>query len=291
MVKHLVLFVSVLFVFGCKESLPPINFDEDLTLLKDTTYVLAEGDIPAAEDQTIVVEDLTGVRCSNCPKAAETAKNIKDQFGSKAVVIGIYPEEPKNLAFPYPGFPDLRTKVSQQVAADIFQFSNQLPGGGVNRRKFSGQTAINNSFNTWVNSSNIVDGEKSAINLSLDKRAVNDSTYELLGEFVFFGDVVGEPFVSIFLLENNIAHPQTTNTGTNNEYVHQHVLRSMYTPYNGSPLGLAVNEISRGVVVERGWEIVLPNNVIKDESSLVVMLNYNLPDNKEVLQCKEIKLK
>lgn len=186
MVKHLVLFVSVLFVFGCKESLPPINFDEDLTLLKDTTYVLAEGDIPAAEDQTIVVEDLTGVRCSNCPKAAETAKNIKDQFGSKAVVIGIYPEEPKNLAFPYPGFPDLRTKVSQQVAADIFQFSNQLPGGGVNRRKFSGQTAINNSFNTWVNSSNIVDGEKSAINLSLDKRAVNDSTYELLGEFCFF---------------------------------------------------------------------------------------------------------
>jgi hypothetical protein len=292
MQKVIYALVILAFLVSCEENLPPIDFSDSSDVKVDTVYQIMESEMPEQQDQTIVVEDLTGVRCNNCPKAADIAKQIKEDNPDRAVVIGIYPEEPRNLSFPYDGYEDLRTEVSQRIAADIYGFSNQLPGGGVNRKLFSGQTSINTSFNTWINFANQIMPNKSAVNIDLEVSSESDSLIELGSVFTFFESPENPVFLSIMLLENNISHPQTTTTGTDNAYVHQHVLRAMYTPHNGEPL-LKQGDLApeRGVRVERSWEFIIPENVNKNEASLVVMLNYNAENNKEILQCKEIKLK
>lgn len=292
MVQKTLLLFSLVFVLACEESLPPIDFSTANS--GEWVYTLIdESEVPDAQDKTIVIEDLTGVRCSNCPKAAETAKNVKDTYKEKAVVIGIYPQEPKNLTTPYNSFPDLRTDNSQLIASNLFDFSNQLPGGGVNRRLFQGQPALNIPFNTWLNSASEIDKEKAVVNMSLSLTEASEKEFVVKTDLVFTEPTLASPFITILLLENNIAHPQTTTTGTDNGYVHQHVLRTLYTPYNGSPIFSALTSLApdRGVTATKSWTITVPENVDVNEASLVVLMNYNSTDNKEIIQCKEIKLK
>lgn len=292
MVQKTLVLISLVFLLGCEESLPPIDFST--TNSGDWVYALLdESEVPNAQDKTIVIEDLTGVRCSACPKAAETAKNIKDSYKEKAVVIGIYPQEPKSLTTPYNGFPDLRTDNGQLIASNLFDFSNQLPGGGVNRRLFQGQPAFNIPFNTWLNASSEIDKEKAVVNMSLSLTEVTEKEFVVKTDLLFTEPTTSSPFITILLLENNIAHPQTTFTGTDNGYVHHHVLREMYTPYNGSPIFSLLTSLApdRGVTATKSWTIIVPENVDVNEASLVVLINYNGTDNKEIIQCKEIKLK
>ncbi len=293
MIKKLAAIGIVLFAFGCKESNPPIDFGKaGVTVLKDTSYVLASADIPAPEFRSILVEDLTGVRCPNCPQAAEAAKHIVDTMETSDVfVISIYPQEPKNLTTPASGFEDLRNPTSQLIASNIFEFSNQLPGGGVNRKLFQGEPGIKIPYSLWENYARTLDGTSAIVNLELNKTKLNDSTFQVKSKAVFTQKPEFDVFVTVLLLEDGIVHPQYTTTGTDQNYVHKHILREAFTPYNGTPLQVTggVN-LDRGVVVEKGWEVAIPKNVNIANASILVLVNYNDADNKEVLQCTEIKL-
>jgi ABC-type sulfate transport system substrate-binding protein len=46
-----------------------------------------------------------------------------------------------------------------------------------------------------------------------------------------------------------------------------------------------------GTAIEKGWEINVPKNVNAQNASIVILVNYNDGDNKEVIQCRELKLK
>jgi len=49
--------------------------------------------------------------------------------------------------------------------------------------------------------------------------------------------------------------------------------------------------VERGTVIEKGWELVIPENVNTQNASIVILVNYNDGNNKEVIQCQELKLK
>ena len=293
--KYGVAFLALVFsIIGCKESKPPIDFGKSGALsIIDTTYKIGESEIPASIPLAILIEDLTGIKCSNCPKAAQTAKHIKDTLDNSDVfILAIYPTDPKTLTFPEPGYPDIRTETSQLISSNIYEFGNFLPGGGVNRKLFNGQPGINISFNVWENFARSLVGEKAIVKLEIEKEKTNDSTYRILNKSIFNSKPVGDVFMTVLLLEDGILHPQKGNSGTIYDYVHNHVLRKAYTPYNGAPLNSSSTlELDRGVVVEKGIEIVIPDEVNQENASIMVILSYNESDNKEVLQCQEIKLK
>jgi hypothetical protein len=69
---------------------PRINYDPEIPLLKDTVYIV--NPVPPAQDRNAVIEDITGIRCVNCPDAAETAKGIKDgKDEGRVVLVAIHP--------------------------------------------------------------------------------------------------------------------------------------------------------------------------------------------------------
>ncbi|MBT8326508.1 MAG: Omp28-related outer membrane protein [Bacteroidia bacterium] len=293
MIKQAALIAFLFLAFGCKESNPPIDFGKaGVTLLNDTCYTLATQDIPSADYRAILVEDITGVRCVNCPQAAKAAKHIQDTMEmSDVFILGLYPQQPLNLTTPASGFEDLRNATSQLIGSNIYEFSNQLPAGGVNRKQFSGQTSIRIPYSLWENSAKTLDGTNAIVNLELNKLKLNDSTFQVKSKSSFIQKPEQDVFITVLLLEDGILHPQYTLTGTDQSYIHKHVLREAFTPYNGVPLsGPDCLDIDRGVVVEKGWEVVIPEYVNKANASILVFLNYNDASNKEVLQCTEIKL-
>jgi hypothetical protein len=285
--------IALVLVQSCKESCPPIFFGESETLvLKDTAYVLASTDVPESQFRAVLIEDITGVKCMACPNAAAAAAAIKaDASTNPVVILGLYPTGFRTLTFPFPDYIDPRTEVAQSIGANIYNFAS-LPAGGVNRKVFDGESKRDIPFSTWANRTNTFDGEKAVVNIDISIAQEDDSTFNVNGDFVFMETLLADPFVTIMLLEDNIKHPQYYTGGTDKEYKHKHVVRKAYTPYNGTPLLTGdITESSTGLKVEKGWQIVVPNDVVKEEASIVVFLNYNDNENKEVLQCKEVKLK
>ncbi|MDB4106952.1 Omp28-related outer membrane protein [Bacteroidia bacterium] len=284
--------VALALVGGCKESDPPIDFGgKSALVLKDTVYTTS--DIPAADFRGVLVEDLTGVRCVACPNAADVAADVKaNETTNPVVIIGYYPQAPRSLTEPFPEYLDMRTEVAQLVGTNIYNFSNILPAGGVNRRLFDGEQTLNAGFAKWVNQAKVFDGEKSIVNMELEKEQVNDSTINVAAKFTFVSDADYTPFVTVLVTEDGIKHPQYYSGGTDKEYKHKHVVRLALTSYNGNPLitGSAFEAV-KGTVVEKGWQITITNGINIDEANIAVLVNYNDANNKEVIQCQELKLK
>lgn len=274
-----------LLAFSCKEVPPPIDYGKGALVLLDTNYLLPSL-VDPRQDKRILIEDLTGVRCPNCPDAAIKAKSIKTNNGDRIVVVGLYTLQPNNLTFPHSGDADLRTEQATNLYTNVYG-SPPLPGGGVNRKVFDGQSEINQVHALWGSSVQKELPLKTSVNLEVDKQKKNDSTYIVQSKFTFNEAVDAQTFVSIMLLENEIHASQSTDTGDNHSYVHEHVLRTMFTPYNGSPL---YNKPETGRVIEKGWEFVIPKKVDLSKASFVVLVNRNDANNKEILQCVEVKL-
>ncbi|MDR2556685.1 MAG: hypothetical protein LBC49_03105, partial [Bacteroidales bacterium] len=48
--------------------------------------------LPTWQGQYVLLEDFTGVRCVNCPAAAEQIEILKTVFGDKLIVVGLHPQ-------------------------------------------------------------------------------------------------------------------------------------------------------------------------------------------------------
>jgi hypothetical protein len=294
MKKIILAIFSIVSIQACQESLPPIDFSVPAKVLIDSCYTLEEDSIPEGSKRGILIEDLTGVRCVACPNAAEAASAIKTKDKDSVVVImGLYTTDPPSLTSPVDKEEqDLRTDVAQLIGTNIYNFSNILPGGGVNRTAPADGQPLNVGYSQWQSLANTFEGDTAIVNLDITKVDVNDSTLEVYGVFVFTDDAEARPFVSIFLLEDDIPHPQKTLSGTDEEYIHKHIVRKAYTPYNGNPLfGSDCGDAVRGAGLKKGWEITIPEYVNREKASLVFVVNYNDGNNKQVIQCKEVKLK
>jgi hypothetical protein len=293
MKKYIALAVLIAGVVSCKESLPPIDFSQPVRVLIDSAYTVENAESIKVTNRGVLIEDLTGVRCVNCPDAAAAAASIKLKDTTHSVVIlGLYTTAPPAFSTPFPNYQDLRTDAAQNIGSNIYAFSNLLPAGGVNRAPLTEGEPLNVSYPQWQSLANRFADDSAVVNIDVSHTFVNDSTVEFIGSFEFREDASSEPFVAIFLLEDDIAHPQYYSGGTNYDYIHKHVVRKAYTAYNGIPLfgaetGLAV----RGGGLKKGWELNIPSYVDVEKASIVFVVSYNDGENKEVIQCTEVKLK
>lgn len=195
--------------------------------------------------KNILIEDFTGHLCQNCPDAARELEAIHDLYGSQ--IIGLALHVGSTFARPYPlSQPkftyDFRTKWGEELD-NFFNISDAgLPKGMINRidypndhRKNKGQwlASVQQELDKEVvfglNITSSFDGNNSIIDISTDA----------------LKNITGDYKLVVCLTENEITNWQKDGVIEDENYIHNHVLRSLITSAWGDDVSLSTN-ISNG---------------------------------------------
>lgn len=270
---------------GCEEVPPFIDYSKKVVLAKDTTYFIDV--LPVADDKNVLIEDLSGVRCINCPDANVTARNIQSKNPKRVVVLTLFPTSLKNFTSPYPGEDTMVTQDAENIMTQILKTPTGLPNGAVDRIKYNGEPSITIRETKWEKYTNDQLLLKTKVNTTLEL-SKNPAERKMVANVkAIFTESFNHPvYLTLMLVESDIESKQDTRSGEVENYIHHHVLRKCITPYNGIQLAAT---IEKGRVFEKGFNIEIPEKYNFANCSIVAIINLNEADNKEVLQSVEAK--
>ncbi|MBU3661716.1 MAG: Omp28-related outer membrane protein [Bacteroidetes bacterium] len=234
---------------SCEEIPPYINMEPD-TVIEDTTYV---GAAPTPQLRRIVIEEFTGVRCPNCPKAQAEAKNISNANPGRVSIITIHSLGLYNsLTTPFDSDKysndkhkskfDFRTK----AGAEIFKMvglTQGLPSGNVCRTKFNGEVSTNIDYQKWSAYANAEIAKPTPVNIDLSAKNVGDEV-EVRVTVTYTEAVTDSNFITVAILEGELEDVQesTDQNGVTiyvEDYIHNHVLRAVLSGFFGDQLKAA----------------------------------------------------
>lgn len=280
--------ITAMVLFAACEEIPPfINYEEDQFTGTDTTYVLDI--VPAKQDKNVLIEDISGVRCPNCPEANALAQSILDANPGRVAVMTIHPTSLKNLTNPISD--TFNTDDGELIFQTLIGGSPQggLPIGAVNRKLFlPDETSVGISDKKWQKytlDELTLDAE---VNLVTSVVSLNGRTITIKSVATFTDTTTTPVYMTVAILESHMISPQETTTGRVEEYEHNHVLRDVITPYGGVKLADGVAEAGR--VFERIMTFDISDKYVMDNCHILVFINKIDANNKEVLQVVEVKL-
>ncbi len=277
----------VILFAACEEIPPYINYQEDQFVGKDTTYILDV--VPEKEDKNALIEDVSGVRCPNCPEANELAATIAENNPGRVVVITIHPESLKNLTFPIKD--TFNTQDGERIFQDLIGGSPQggLPIGAVNRKLYQpDETSIGISDKKWQKYTLDELNLKADVNLVAELISLDNNKVTIKATATFTETTVTPVYFTVAISESHIINPQVSTSGLEEEYEHNHVLRDVVTPYQGIKLADEVAE--KGRVFERIMTFDLSNKYVADNCHIVLAINKLDVDNKEIMQVTQLDL-
>ena len=174
---------------------------------------------PEPAKRAVLLEDFTGQRCTNCPKATEVIGQLQETYGNALVAVGIhggplgFKGNAKNVG------------LATDLGDEYYNHWNleYQPVGLIDRHG-----AVN--YADWAKAVKEELAKTSAIDLKLDA-VLKDGTINIAVEATGKeGTVSGK--LQLWVLEDGITAMQMMPDGsTNREYVHNHVFR---TAVNGS---------------------------------------------------------
>lgn len=276
----LTLLSTTLAYTSCKEVAPAIDYSIPNTELVDTTYINTT--LPTAPEKMILLEEFTGLMCVNCPAGHTVASDLALVHPGKIVNVAIHsyfqdpPASWENFEIP--------------EGLDIDNYLGPVvgwPAAAINRKVFSGKiiqegtagwnsavtSELGNTASVSLDIVNTFDTESRTLKTKITTHLLSDLSSKTLD-------------LSVMLNENDIINFQKTPTGTDSFYVHEHVLRDMFTAFNGWTLS-ASNTTGR--VYEKEFEMVLPQGWDASKCEVVAIVHENSA-SKEVLQAKSVSL-
>lgn len=277
----LVLAISA-FIFGMmscdklKEPyiIEPIVQESDTIPLEAADTVNFDGKI------VVLLEDYTGVKCVNCPAAAEIASNLQAQYGEHLVVLGVHPKSA--LQNPAGGFPDFRTDEGNEWN-NYFNIS-AYPTGTLNREAAIGTAS-------WASEVDDVIGNDAPVRLII-KSEYDDATRELKLSIhsKFLQNVESDDVhLTVCMMENNIIGKQVTPDGVVEDYVHRHVFRGTADGLTWGRLLSSAESISSGENFITNMKFTVDENYNAEEFYIVAFITDH--NTRKVLMAAEKKIK
>ncbi len=277
----LIVFTACLFS-ACKEVPPAIDFSEPPVFAASITV-----SVPQPQHKMVLLEDITGVRCVNCPFAAIKAKEILTQKSKDSVVvIALYPTKEiiENFTAPFPGVPNLTSPLATQIVNTV-GIPSGLPNGYVDRKLFSGKSDRVIGVSEWLSFVNIRLKEKTDVNIELSK-TINDRNLTTQVKLTYTKALPNVNHkIAIYLTEDSIKSKQVTPSGLKDDYVHNHALRHSFL----SPTGYTFKEplvLGRTFEGKFNYEISMEYK-IKNCHIICVVMN---AATEEVINVREIDL-
>ena len=294
--------ISSLFIFGIisiacdKVDDPYAHLDDVISEYGDPAYNDTSWNDTAFSSRMIMIEDFTGHKCPNCPKATDIGNILLGLYPENLIITALHNSNNFSEYDP-PEFPgDFETETGENLrsAFDL----NSFPIGMINRHDFSGNGQRGVTIDLWEDYVNQLLADNSYMNpsIDLDYKMVYNTEIRLLRIFpkvTVQKNISGEVFLAAYVLENGIVSPQEDNRVNPpiiEDYVHEHMLRA---GFEQNDVGVSIFETPSSGAIYQNDSIATADIILEDEwiadSLDVVVYAYNW-DTKEILQASKTKL-
>jgi thiol-disulfide isomerase/thioredoxin len=234
----------------------------------------------------VLIEDFTGQKCGNCPRAAETIESLHNIYGDRIVSYGIHAgffAEPNTAGTKF--LTDYRTPDGDDIDQFFGNSAAGLPNGLVNRSQQGGSYI--QSYSNWGS----LVGQMLAA--EPDARIVISNTYNATTRVVnttvntsILNDLSGNYKLCVVVTEDSIVSWQKDYELSPNDiefYTHRHVYRGAMNTTWGTAVGSG--NLLEGDTFSGDFSMTLPAGW-NDAHCHVVAYLYNA-NSKEVIQVEE----
>jgi len=242
-----------------------------------------------------LLEDYTGHTCVNCPRAAVTARDLKEHYQDSLVIIavhaGFYAKPSSNdPVWSY----DFRTPAGTEWDGFFKVGAIGNPNGMVSRKGYPDNQQVL-SPSAWANAVKNTVAESPLMDLQLiTEYNVAEDKLCIHAKTTFMQTISGRSLnISVIITEDSIVKAQKNNDAavgsTPNilDYVHMHVMRGAVNSTWGTPVLLKENTSSAPVInTFRSAFTGFNLNTMDPKNCRVVAFIYDT-DTKEVLQVAE----
>ncbi|MBK6640702.1 MAG: Omp28 family outer membrane lipoprotein [Bacteroidetes bacterium] len=238
-------------------------------------------------DRKVLVEDYTGHKCGNCPRAAKALHDLKDVYGDRLIIMTVHAGGFATVfppSAPYYTY-DFRTPEGTELDSDFGISAIGNPNGMVNRRQVNGNYVL--SSTSWLGEISNVLGDASPAPVKIEIENTFDVTSRTLQTEInseFVNSLGGAHKLCVFLVEDSIINWQKDYDASPEDipdYVHRDVLR---TSMNGT-YGDAIANTSAGTIDTKNYSKTL-DATWNENNMKVISFVYN-EVTKEIIQVEE----
>jgi len=269
----------ILSLFACEEEPPVVRFIEKPLL--DTTYMSAA---PNPQNKTVWLADITGVRCTNCPEAAEIAHDIYKDNPGRVELIALYPTYFPTLTSAWSGYDTLTTILANEIVGGE---PEGIPRGMVDNIVYNGNRFIDRFV--WPVAIQQQLSLNTPINLDVKANWISSENRGRIEYKAIANSVYNKPVLVIGgILEDKIIGKQSdrrASSGYIPDYEFNHVLRGVIGSSTGDTLSSAFP--STGFTVEKHYYVNKSPNW--NEENLSILIWIIDAETREVLHCKSAK--
>ena len=235
------------------------------------------------DQRKVLVEELTGVRCPNCPDGTATLVALGDQLGENLIVVSVHAAPGYDQPYPESQY-DFRT-TDGDIMADYIGLASFFPTAAINRRIVPPETEPYLPRQIWAG---IIDedlGKDPVMNIALETN-YNAASRDL-GVTVTLtprNTLSGEHRLTVLITQDSIQDVQKKGLEKIPDYYHRHVLRDVITQATGDVIS---NPLISNIAIEKKFSITLPAGWNEKHCSIVAFVHHGSTPDKEVLQVEE----
>ena len=285
---HLALIFLLGFLYQCTEVPTPVITNPSQLPLFDTSYISASP--LTAVPKNILMEEFSGVRCTNCPKGNQKTEEIYTENPGRVVIVTAHSNF---LAAPYTGYQDLRTADAEELANAPLGPISGKPSTYINRVKFASQTQRDiGDLNAWKNLAEVELAKTVGVEMTLENSYTDVASRKVRYRITLkFSEAMSDINLGFYLLESHIKAKQLDNGVTIDDYEHEYVLRKAITAIYGDRL---TEDIVANTVIIKEFDLDL-NDASFDPSKVWNIENMHLVAfirtlNEEILQSTKADL-
>ncbi len=251
-----------------------------LSACKEKEIVIPELSVGA---RRVLVEEITGIDCVNCPDGARELQALQEQLGKEnLIVVSIHAGQDLSVPLPESQY-DFRTTDGSEMVVQIGELFG-IPAAAINRRHFPGE---DNEFALSGWSSKVVNELKIDYRLGLFVANTYDPASRKLDIKVNIAPdstISGDQRLTVVITQDSIIDAQNDHSVIIPDYVHRHVLRDVVTPVNGDAVGEA---LKAGALISKTYSLNLPAAWDANHCTVVAYIHNDGNPNKLVLQVAE----
>ncbi len=243
-------------------------------------------------NRVVLLEELTGVECQNCPQGAATAEALaKSIFPGQVVVVAIHGNFLTDM------LANSTYDFKNQDAIDLEEYLKPWqgkPSAAINRILFEGTDKLaNNKPGEWQGLVNDVLQRPHQVEVvfSHEFDQSNGDLTVNVGIAPLEDIPEGEFRLTVMLTESHMIDPQKDGTEIVDDYEHNHVLRDILTNFDGDVIG---NSLTKGInltrTVSTNIQEIVDGEWIAENMHIVVAVANTGGVGKDIMQAAEAHL-